>query len=174
MEEFEARIVEIEQRQARFRLASDGTDGWVNWIEGRLNQERDFTNSLLVEIITDLHRKFADIVAQAHADHVRGTFQPSTSYKAFDVVACNGGSFIARKDDPGPCPGGGWQLIARQGQRGIAGEKGERGKDAMHIVKWQVDTTRYIATPIMDGGGRGPELELRPLFAAFLAETSKI
>ena len=47
-------------------------------------------------------------------------------FYAGDVVALNGGSFIARKDVPGPCPGPGWQLIASQGRRGAAGEKRAR------------------------------------------------
>jgi hypothetical protein len=58
---------------------------------------------------------------------VRGTFDQSASYRRLDVVALNGGSFVALKDAPGPCPGGGWQLIASQGRRGAAGERGERG-----------------------------------------------
>ena len=39
---------------------------------------------------------------------VRGTFDESVSYRRLDVVALNGGSFIALKDAPGPCPGSGW------------------------------------------------------------------
>ena len=38
---------------------------------------------------------------------VRGTFDESVNYRRLDVVALNGGSFIARKDAPGPCPGPG-------------------------------------------------------------------
>jgi hypothetical protein len=55
---------------------------------------------------------------------VRGTFAESASYRRLDVVALNGGSFIALTDGPGPCPGPGWQLIASQSRRGAAGEKG--------------------------------------------------
>ena len=58
---------------------------------------------------------------------VRGTFNEAAEYHRNDVVACNGGSFIALKDAPGPCPGSGWQLVASPGKRGIAGLKGERG-----------------------------------------------
>jgi hypothetical protein len=39
---------------------------------------------------------------------VRGTFRESAEYRQLDVVALNGGSFIALKDAPGPCPDGGW------------------------------------------------------------------
>jgi hypothetical protein len=44
---------------------------------------------------------------------VRGAFNETAEYSRLDVVALNGGSFIALKDAPGPCPGSGWQLLAR-------------------------------------------------------------
>src|SRR5262249_52288504 len=59
---------------------------------------------------------------------VRGTLDETAEYRRLEVVARNGGSFIALKDAPGPCPGPGWQLLASQGKRGVAGEKGERGE----------------------------------------------
>jgi hypothetical protein len=109
----------------------------------------------------------------------RSTFDAEASYRALDVVALNGGSFIARRDDPGPCPGDGWQLLARQGQRGIAGprgEKGERGErgaapSAPNLASWKLDRARYTATPIMSDGSQGPALELRDLFKQFQDET---
>jgi hypothetical protein len=110
---------------------------------------------------------------------VRGTFDESVSYRRLDVVALNGGSFIALKDAPGPCPGPGWQLIASQGRRGVAGEKGERGErgargergeDAAKIASWRIDRARYVATPIMSDGSEGPPLELRGLFEQFFSE----
>jgi hypothetical protein len=55
---------------------------------------------------------------------VRGTFDETADYRRLDVVARNGGSFIALKDAPGPCPGSGWQLLASPGKRGVAGAKG--------------------------------------------------
>ena len=58
----------------------------------------------------------------------RGLWRVDESYRALDIVALNGGSFIARKDDPGPCPGDGWQLLASQGRNGKAGETGPRGE----------------------------------------------
>ena len=58
---------------------------------------------------------------------VRGTWDKGETYRALDLVALGGASFVARYDAPGPCPGDGWQLIAKQGQRGEKGEKGERG-----------------------------------------------
>jgi hypothetical protein len=112
---------------------------------------------------------------------VRGTFDESVSYRRLDVVALNGGSFIALKDAPGPCPGPGWQLIASQGKRGAAGEKGERGPPGPRgdagasgatICDWKIDRTRYVATPVMSDGREGPPLELRGLFEQFLRDAS--
>jgi hypothetical protein len=66
--------------------------------------------------------------ADGHTPHVSGTFVEGRSYSYFDVVALNGGSFIALKDDPGPCPGDGWQLLASPGKRGKEGPQGQRGE----------------------------------------------
>jgi hypothetical protein len=112
---------------------------------------------------------------------VRGTFDQSASYRRLEVVALNGGSFVALKDAPGPCPGPGWQLIASQGRRGAAGEKGERGERGSQgnpglsgatIRDWKIDRARYVATPIMSDGSEGPPLELRGLFEQFFLEAS--
>jgi hypothetical protein len=115
---------------------------------------------------------------------VRGTFDETVDYRHLDVVARNGGSFIALKDAPGPCPGPGWQLLASQGKRGPAGqsgEKGERGErgprgdpglSGATICGWKIDCPRYLATPLMSDGAEGPPLELRELFEQFLLEAS--
>jgi hypothetical protein len=111
---------------------------------------------------------------------VRGTFDETTEYRRLDVVARNGGSFVALKDRPGPCPGSGWQLIASQGKRGVAGARGERGlpgprgesgASGATIRDWKIDRARYVATPIMSDGSEGPPLELRGLFEQFVLET---
>ena len=107
---------------------------------------------------------------------VRGTFNETQEYRCLDVVARNGGSFVALKDVPGPCPGAGWQLLASQGKRGVAGERGERGQQGnpgltgATIRDWKIDRTRYVATPVMSDGREGPPLELRGLFEQFLSD----
>jgi hypothetical protein len=58
---------------------------------------------------------------------IMGTFDPEGSYRALNVVALNGATFIAKQDDPGPCPGEGWQLMSAQGKRGNPGEPGKKG-----------------------------------------------
>jgi len=60
----------------------------------------------------------------------RRTYSDKETYSALDVVGLDGSSFFALRDDPGPCPGDGWQMMSprgRAGQPGQRGEKGERG-----------------------------------------------
>jgi hypothetical protein len=112
----------------------------------------------------------------------RGTFKEDSDYAAYDAVALNGGSFLALRDKPGPCPGPGWQLVAAPGKRGVAGERGPQGdqgpagiagppgKDATTIACWTMDRAAYTVTPVMSDGTRGPPLNLRGLFEQFQDE----
>jgi hypothetical protein len=114
---------------------------------------------------------------------VRGLWAEGESYGELDIVALNGGSFIARKDNPGPCPGDGWQLIASQGKPGKSGEpgaagamgtKGERGAKGdpgAVLANWQIDGEAYIVTPLMSDGRKGPALNLRKLFEQFHSDS---
>ena len=122
--------------------------------------------------------------ADARSPTPKGTYEPDGIYQALDLVVLNGGAFLARRDDPGPCPGEGWQLIARQGARGIAGQKGERGEpgergpagpagiSAPKLARWRIDRETFRATPVMTDGTEGAVLELRALFQQFQDETS--
>jgi len=163
------RIAELEHAQAHFRLASDGTDGWVNFIESRLLQERQSERALLTEIIAALQRGFEATVKAAIetalARRIRGTHDPKAEYFANDLVAKDGASFVAKRNNPGPLPGDGWQLLARQGQRGVAGERGAPGRDAPRITGWVVDRSAFTVAPKLSDGSTGPVLELRELFA---------
>src|SRR5262249_8488064 len=114
--------------------------------------------------------------------NVRGAFNQTAEYHRLDVVALNGGSFIALKAAPGPRPGSGWQLLRSQGKRGAAGEKGERGAQGPQgnpglsgatIVDWKIDREKYVATPLMSDGRDGPPLELLGLFQQFFADVQK-
>jgi hypothetical protein len=111
---------------------------------------------------------------------VRGAFDPNETYTRLDIVAFNNGAFIARHDEPGPCPGDGWQLIAAEGARGEKGSpgprgpqgaKGEKGDPGFTIVDWEIDRPNYQAIPVMSDGTEGPPLELRGLFEQFNRET---
>jgi hypothetical protein len=108
------------------------------------------------------------------------TYDAKAEYHELDVVAANGASFVARCDNPKQCPGPDWQLLARQGQRGIAGEKGTKGDKgdpgqvgarAPIITAWRLDRGKYTAVPIMSDGKDGPPLELRGMFKQFQEET---
>jgi len=110
---------------------------------------------------------------------VRGLFRDEETYGYLDMVALGGSTFIAKKDNPGPCPGAGWQLMVSQGkagpkgERGLAGERGERGLpgvSAATIVDWQIDRETFTAVPIMSDGREGKALPLRPLFEQFQLE----
>jgi hypothetical protein len=101
-----------------------------------------------------------------------GTYREGEPYNSMNIVALNGSSFMARADDPGHCPGEGWQLIASAGKQGKPGPPGERGLPgiAPHIVGWKIDRAAYSATPIMSDDSAVAPLQLRPLFEQFHKE----
>jgi hypothetical protein len=88
---------------------------------------------------------------------IRGTWLADQTYRALDVVALGGASFAARRDDPGPCPGEGWQMMARQGkpgergERGQRGERGERGAAAAAPVALELDKEGLFTLRLADG-----------------------
>ena len=108
---------------------------------------------------------------------VRGTWRTGAEYRALDVVARDGGCFIAKCDAPGVCPGPDWQIVSTRGARGEVGEQGPKGEQgpagpaAPTIVGWQVDRATFTASPIMSDGGEGPPIELRGLFEQYQTET---
>jgi hypothetical protein len=113
---------------------------------------------------------------------VCGTYNADTAYEHLNIIALNGGSFIAKCDDPGACPGDGWQLLTSpgragkpgepgpKGERGLKGDKGVRGEAGLSIVAWEVDRSMFHALPVMSDGSKGPVLELRMLFEQFQIE----
>jgi len=115
----------------------------------------------------------------ARGPQVRGLYEPGKDYWRLDIVALNGGSFIARRDEPGPCPGDGWQLIASQGKkggqgepgpRGERGERGDQGPAVPTIKQWRIDRAAFAAVPILSDGGEGAPLQLRVLFEQYQVE----
>jgi hypothetical protein len=68
--------------------------------------------------------------APAPQFRICSTYNAESVYTELSIVALNGSSFVARKDNPGPCPGDDWQLWSqpsRPGKPGIQGERGEPG-----------------------------------------------
>jgi hypothetical protein len=108
--------------------------------------------------------------------NVCGTYDVREKYARLDVVAFDGAAFIARRDNPGLCPGDGWQLLVsraktgdrgQRGPRGERGDKGERGEPGALIVGWQIDRPTYRAFPVLADGQLGSELNLRELFEQY-------
>jgi hypothetical protein len=60
--------------------------------------------------------------------NICGIYDVHKKYERLDVVTCDGASFVARRDDPGLCPGDGWQLLASRGKAGDKGQPGPRGE----------------------------------------------
>lgn len=92
--------------------------------------------------------------ADGRATRFCGTHAADAIYAALDVVALNGASFVALRDDPGPCPGPGWQLMVAQGKRGQPGpqgERGERGDPGPAIVAMNVSEEGLLTLRNADG-----------------------
>ncbi len=70
--------------------------------------------------------------ADGRSPNVRELWSADEEYRHLDIVALNGASFIAKRDNPGECPGDGWQLMAMQGKQGKPGQaiKGDPGRAA--------------------------------------------
>jgi hypothetical protein len=172
--DLEGRISALETRAARIRPATEGADGWANFVESRVLEESEFLRGVMAHAMAmfrdDILNQCKAAITEALSQRIRGTFDGKASYSAHDVVAHDGASFIARKDNPGGCPSEGWQLMARQGQRGIAGPKGPPGKDAPVIQKWLVNRGDFTVTPIFSDGRFGPVLNLQELFAPSQAD----
>ena len=100
---------------------------------------------------------------------IRGTWAEAETYQAMDVVALNGASFVARRDDPGACPGEGWQMIAAQGKRGAPGEagkpgpRGEQGRAGAGVVGLDVDADGTVT--LTNADGTTAQLDLYPLLS---------
>jgi len=107
---------------------------------------------------------------------VKGTFSHGGCYAALDICVKDGAAWIARRDDPGvPGDGDGWQLLSMRGQRGVAGgERGPPGLSAMvpRLSEWQINAASFTAIPRCSDGSCGPEMDLRPFFAQFQADTT--
>ena len=115
----------------------------------------------------------------AKSPRVRGTFSADAQYKELDIVAYGGGSFIASRDDPGPCPGDGWQSLTMPGKkgdkgppgpRGDKGPKGDEGPPGPIIATWEIDHVNYRVRAVMSDGSDGGTLDLRGLFEQFHSE----
>lgn len=108
---------------------------------------------------------------------IRGTYSASLPYSALDVVTLNSSWFVARRDNPGPCPGADWQS-GPTGKRGPPGEKGvgetgPKGEPGLPAREWigaRIDRRSYAIIPMLSDGSEGPEISVRELFEQFIIE----
>jgi hypothetical protein len=167
--------------------------GWERWLDGWLAIERQAIAETFAEELNELEAKRDQQVRELELRlaectgalaaicpgkslRVKGTYSTTAEYRALDIVAVNGSSFIAREDNPGPCPGPHWQLLAsagRRGERGPAGPKGARGEPGTAagpgFKGFHVDRKTYVVS-IITTDGRIHALPLRGLFEQFLID----
>jgi hypothetical protein len=102
----------------------------------------------------------------------RGTYASKSVYNHHDVVTSDSSSFVATKDNPGPCPGDGWQMLACGGKRGAPGERGPAGPAAapMRFVESGLDfRDGMITLEVRLSDGSTSRL---PLFKNIVADAS--
>ena len=113
--------------------------------------------------------------ANGAAPTLCGTWNAEEIYSALDVVTRDNASFIARKDNPGACPGSDWQIFGgaqgKPGIKGPPGERGDRGEPGPTIMAWKIDRENYTVAPVMSDGSEALPLNLRDLFEQFQIET---
>ena len=154
-----------EERARREQVQNEATSGWVRYFEDRLADERRFVTQLLNEafpaVISDLWGDIEREVKQAirlafleragWAPRICGTWTEGKTYEALDVVAKDGGLFLCKHSDPGPCPGPAWQIMSTRGERGKPGPvgprgeqgpQGPRGEAGVSITAWRIDAKR--------------------------------
>lgn len=78
---------------------------------------------------------YAPAGAAGRSLRIRETWSPNAEYRALDVVGLNGCAFVARVDDPGVCPGAGWQLLSDRGRAGkpLRGDPGPPGPGVLDV-----------------------------------------
>jgi hypothetical protein len=148
------------------KLAKQTGEGMRDYVTQRIEkfyeEIADEIGAHTAKIQKDLEDKIAKVEAgTVRTFNIRSTYDAQAEYAALDVVTLGGTWFVARHDNPGPCPGSGWQ----------AGPAGTRGKPGAKIKSWKLDVPNYTATPVMSDGSEAPSIDLRPFFQRFLEET---
>jgi hypothetical protein len=98
---------------------------------------------------------------------LRGLYNATADYRQHDIVMISRNSFAAKYDNPGECPGEGWQLFAcsgykgKEGPPGPAGAKGADGR-SVSIVKWEADPDEMVLR-IADSTGNTFAVDLQPI-----------
>jgi hypothetical protein len=98
---------------------------------------------------------------------LRGLYNATVEYRQHDIVMISRNSFAAKYDNPGECPGEGWQLFAcsgYKGKEGPPGPTGAKGSDgrSVSIVKWEADPDEMVLR-IADSTGNTFAVDLQPI-----------
>jgi hypothetical protein len=176
----------IDERLAQIKDGKDGERGpeGLPGKDGKLAIAREWTNRVhyegdVVRHNGSTYQALADTGQQPpHGDWgelasrgtngigfvLRGTYDAAAEYKQHDIVMINRNSFAAKYDNPGECPGDGWQLFGPSGQRGKEGPPGMKGADgrSVSIAKLEADPDAMILR-ITDSLGKTFELDIHPI-----------
>jgi hypothetical protein len=185
----EAVFESVDFRLADLRDGKDGQEGppGKDGQDGKLPIAREWTNRVHYEGDVIRHngatyQALADTGQQPpHSDWgvlasrgtdgrgfvLRGTYDGAAEYRQHDIVMINRNSFAAKYDNPGECPGEGWQLFGPSGQRGKEGPPGSpgaKGADgrSVSIVKWEADPDEMVLR-IADSTGNTFAVDLQPI-----------
>lgn len=97
-------------------------------------------------------------------------YKEGESYAERDVVIVGGSAFVARHNDPGKCPGDGWQLFAGRGKTGKPGERGAKGNPGASVKGppgapvLGMDVSEEGVLTLKNGDGSTVEADFYPLF----------
>jgi hypothetical protein len=98
-------------------------DAMVTHVQQEFEALRLDLQRMLKRQVAEIERDFETKLAALRMPRVRGTYAEAESYRQHDIAARNGNSYIARRDEPGPLPGPGWQqlsMVARPARRASA------------------------------------------------------
>jgi hypothetical protein len=149
------------------------------WYEGQVVQKDGSSFQALKDTAEEPPHEDWQPIAKAGQDGrsmtIRETFDATETYRALDVVTQNGTWFVAKKDNPGSCPGPGWKAgpygkRGEKGERGERGIKGESGRDGAGFIGWVHDLENYRAIPVLSDGTHGEPLEVRSFLERLIAE----
>jgi hypothetical protein len=127
-------------------MDAEAQAGWDEWVKAHIRNALAKERRAVRQEMKDYVAAWVDVIADASGEitgglerhinaeikrldettrgfNITGTYDAGKTYKRLDVATLNSSWFIARRDDPGLCPGDGWQV-------GPVGKKGPKGDPA--------------------------------------------
>ena len=155
----------------------------VGWVRGDVVTHMGSTYQVLCDTARAPPHKDWACIATAGRDgrdgvegrsvRVRGTYKAGENYAALDLVALNGGSFIARRDKA--------TALAKAGRRNRRPARRARPASAVSAARWanarrissagtSIDRDNYTVAALLSDQTRSEPLNLRGLFEQYLLE----